>query len=356
MKKILTIIGARPQFIKCAPVSRTIRRNFTEILLHTGQHYDKNMSEVFFEELDIPKPHINLDIGSGTHGEQTGRMLVEIEKVILAEKPSAVIVYGDTNSTLAGALAGSKLLVPVFHIEAGLRSYNIKMPEEQNRIIADKLSTLLFCPTENAVENLKRENISDGVFNVGDVMYDSVLQNIKVAEKKSTIMNQLGINFKEYILATIHRAENTNEREKLSNIMNALKSSGELTVFPIHPRTRKYINEYGICISENIKLIDPVSYFDMLVLEKNAKKIITDSGGIQKEAFFLDSPCIIARDETEWTELIDIGANTLAGTDTGKLLEKINTFDGKKTETKSQLYGDGNSAVKILKHITDFLS
>lgn len=349
MKKILTVIGARPQFIKCAPVSRVIRQAFIEVLVHTGQHYDENMSQIFFSELNIPKPDYNLEIGSGNHGKQTGRMLEALEKVMLTEKPDAVIVYGDTNSTLAGVLAASKLLIPVIHIEAGLRSFNMQMPEEQNRIIADKLSTYLFCPTSRALENLCSENISKNVFNVGDVMYDSTMQNITIAESKSTIMDKLNLVHKEFILATIHRAENTDSVERLESIFCALHESNESIIMPIHPRTRRFIDSYGIHVSSNIRLLAPLGYFDMIVLEKNAKKVVTDSGGVQKEAFFLNTPCIVTRDETEWNELIEIGANILVGSDKDKITAGIQGFDGGKHGNNSNIYGDGHSAEKIFK-------
>jgi len=344
--KILTVIGARPQFIKAAPVSREIRKHFKEIIVHTGQHYDENMSNIFFEELNIPKPDYNLNVGSGNHGEQTGNMLIKIEEVILKEKPDAVLVYGDTNSTLAGALAASKLLIPVIHVEAGLRSFNKAMPEEQNRVLTDHISDLLFCPTETAVKNLKREGVEKGVYNVGDVMFDSILYNIEIAKKKSNILERLGLKEKEYILVTIHRAENTNYKEKLTNIFNALKDSNEKIVLPLHPRTRKFINDYGIEVGQNIEIIDPVGYLDMIMLELTAKKILTDSGGVQKESYFLDVPCITMREETEWIETVEDGWNVLVGSDYEAILNAIRFFMPK--GEKHDYFGNGHSSERIV--------
>ena len=304
MKKILSVVGARPQFVKAASVSREIRKRFKEVLVHTGQHYDRNMSPIFFEELSIPKPDYNLEIGSGPHGEQTGRMLIEIEKVLLKEKPDIVLVYGDTNSTAAGALAGAKLHIPVAHVEAGLRSYNRSMPEEINRVIADHLSDLLFCPTETAVRNLSKEGITEGVFNVGDVMYDALIANRKVAESKSKILETMNLKPKTYLFATIHRAENTDEEKNLKNIIEAFGESGEVIILPIHPRTRKMIEKFGLEFTENVKVIEPVGYLDSTELQANAKKVVTDSGGVQKEAYMLKVLCITLREETEWVETV----------------------------------------------------
>ncbi|KRQ87431.1 UDP-2,3-diacetamido-2,3-dideoxy-D-glucuronate 2-epimerase [Caloramator mitchellensis] len=347
--KILTVIGARPQFIKAAPVSREIRKQHKEIIVHTGQHYDENMSSIFFDELDIPKPDYNLNVGSGNHGNQTGNMLIKIEEVILNEKPDAVLVYGDTNSTLAGALAASKLLIPVIHVEAGLRSFNKAMPEEQNRVLTDHISDLLFCPTETAVKNLKNEGIEKGVYNVGDVMFDSILYNIEIAKEKSNILDRLNLASKEFILVTIHRAENTNYKDKLTNIFNALKDSGEKVILPLHPRTKKFLADYGIDVGENIEIIEPVGYLDMIMLESAAKKIVTDSGGVQKEAYFLDVPCVTMRRETEWVETVKDGWNILVDSDYEKILDAINNFEPK--TKKSNYFGDG----KASEHIAELL-
>lgn len=346
MMKIVTVIGARPQFIKAAPISRQIRNNYTEVLVHTGQHYDDNMSKIFFDELDIPQPDYNLNVGSATHGKQTGEMLAKIEEVLLAERPDLVIVYGDTNSTLAGALAASKLLIPVAHIEAGLRSFNMNMPEEQNRVLTDHISKILFCPTETAVKNLKNEGITKNVCNVGDVMYDALLFNLQIAEKKSNIIKDLKLNNKGYILATIHRAENTDYQDKLSNIIKALNSTQEKIVFPVHPRTMKIIKQYGLKLNNNILAVDPVGYLDMLLLEKNAKKIVTDSGGVQKEAYFLGVPCITLREETEWVETLEGGWNILVGSDSSKIVNSITSHNP--NGEKNNHFGDGNASFKIV--------
>jgi len=325
--KILTVVGARPQFIKLAPLSKILRGNgVDEIIIHTGQHYDENMNNLFFKELEIPEPDYNLGIGSGNHGEQTGKMLIEIEKIMLKENPDLVIVYGDTNSTLAGALAASKLHIKLAHVEAGLRSFNKRMPEEINRVLTDHVSDILFCPTQTAVENLKNEGITKGVYLVGDVMFDALVHFSKISDMKSNILERLNIKPKEYYLATIHRAENTDNYERLKNILTAFSKMNETVVFPIHPRTRKMINYYGLndlLENNNIKLIDPVGYLDMLKLEKNAKAILTDSGGVQKEAFWLKVPCITLRDETEWIETVNLGWNRLVGSDVEKILKAV---------------------------------
>lgn len=325
--KVVSIVGARPQFIKLAPLSVELRkREIFEIILHTGQHYDDNMNKVFFEELEISEPDYNLGIGSGLHGEQTGRMLIGIEEVLLKEKPNLVIVYGDTNSTLAGSLAASKLHIPLAHVEAGLRSFNKKMPEEINRIVADHLSDILFCPTETAIENLKKEGIDKNVYLVGDLMFDALMHFEKISQLKSKILEKLNLTPKSYLLLTIHRAENTDNRERLENIFESLREIDKVIVFPVHPRTRDRLEKYGLfsLLGKNIEVIDPVGYLDMLMLEKNAYAIVTDSGGVQKEAFWLKVPCITLRDETEWVETVDLGWNTLVGADRDKIFNAIN--------------------------------
>lgn len=351
--KILTVVGARPQFIKAAAVSNIIRKEHEEILVHTGQHYDENMSKIFFEELKIPKPNYNLEIGSGNHGEQTGKMLIELEKIYLKEKPDLVLVYGDTNSTLAGALCASKLLIPVAHVEAGLRSFNMNMPEEQNRILTDHISKLLFVPTKTAEKNLHNEGITKGVYNVGDVMFDAVLHFKKLAEEKAQIMDKISITPGEYILTTIHRAENTNNIDRLKNILEALNKSNKKIVLPLHPRTKKYIEDYNLKFNKNIKLIEPVGYLDMITLEMNAEKIVTDSGGVQKEAFFMKKPCITMRDETEWVETVENGWNVIVGTDTDKILNSILNFES--NVCQKNIFGDGKASYKILDVINDTL-
>lgn len=349
--KIITIVGARPQFIKAAPVSKTLRTEHEEIIIHTGQHYDANMSDIFFNELKIPRPDYNLEIGSGSHGMMTGRMLEKLEEIYLKEKPDFVLVYGDTNSTLAGALAASKLLIPVIHIEAGLRSFNKAMPEEQNRILTDHISDLLLVPTEDAIKNLTNEGIKKGIHNVGDVMYDAVLMFKEIAKSKSGLLKELDVNSGEYILTTIHRAENTNDINRLRNMIEALNESGEKIILPLHPRTKKFIEGYGLNFNENIKVIDPIGYLEMLMLEENSKMIVTDSGGVQKEAYFMGKPCITMRDETEWVETVACGWNVVVGTDKSKILDNIRNF--KPTRIQQAIFGDGNAAQNILNIINE---
>ncbi|MDI6793261.1 MAG: UDP-N-acetylglucosamine 2-epimerase (non-hydrolyzing) [bacterium] len=338
----------RSQFIKCAPVSRELRKMTTEVLVHTGQHYDDNMSKVFFYDLEIPEPDYNLGVGSGYHGEQTGEMLKGIEDVLLKEQPDYVLVYGDTNSTLAGALTAAKLHIPVAHVEAGLRSFNRRMPEEINRVLTDHISTLLFCPTKTAVKNLAQEGITNGVHLSGDVMYDALLYNIQIAERKSTIIKQLKLRPKEYLLTTLHRAENTDRIENLNNILTAfvdLSEAGQTVVFPVHPRTRKQLDALDRKAHSNLLMIDPVSYLDMLVLEKNAKVILTDSGGVQKEAYWFQVPCVTLRDETEWVETVESGWNILVGADKKKIVEIA--LSSTSPATYSNYYGDGATAKRI---------
>ncbi len=323
--KIVSIVGARPQFIKCAPLSRELRKNHEEILVHTGQHYDPEMSDIFFEDLNIPEPDYNLGIGSGNHGEQTGKMLIEIEKVLLKEAPDLVLVFGDTNSTLSGALAASKLHILVGHVEAGVRSFDRMMPEEINRILVDHISDLLFCPTRTAVDNLAKEGITRGVHLAGDVMMDALQYNRRIANERSRIIEKLGLNIGEYLLITVHRPSNTDSRENITNIIEALDDAGKTVVFPVHPRTEKYLKEYNLWDSMpiNVKLIQPAGYLDMLRLMAGAEKILTDSGGIQKEAFMLGVPCVTLRENTEWIETLEGGWNVLVGADKEKILKGI---------------------------------
>jgi UDP-N-acetylglucosamine 2-epimerase len=310
--KVVTIVGARPQFVKAAAVSRKLREGNQEILVHTGQHYDENMSAVFFEELGIPEPEYHLGIGSGGHGAQTGAMLAEIEKVLLREQPVWVLVYGDTNSTLAGALAAAKLHIPVAHVEAGLRSFNRRMPEEINRILTDHISELLFCPSQVAATHLEREGITRGVHVVGDVMYEALTYAARRAREGSRVLERLGVGEKQYLLATIHRAENTDDYERFWGILSAFNQVNERIIFPVHPRTRKMMEQIGYYPGTNVCLIDPVGYLDMIRLEGAARMILTDSGGIQKEAYWLGIPCVTLRDETEWVETVETGWNVLA--------------------------------------------
>lgn len=397
MIKIVTVIGARPQFIKAATVSRAIEKKnaalpggerISEIIIHTGQHYDENMSGIFFDELKIPKPDHNLGIGSESHGRQTGRMLAAIEDVLIQEKPDMVLTYGDTNSTLAGALSAVKLHIPTAHVEAGLRSFNHKMPEEINRIVTDQVSNVLFCPTETAVANLKAEGLplcegmppsaftlnSQLVFQVGDVMYDSVLFNTELAGSASAIMARLGLSRKSYFLATVHRAENTDDARNLRGILSAfgrMAASGSRIVLPVHPRTKKTIqtfqsaSDHAVATAiEKIDFIDPVGYLDMMMLETNATAIFTDSGGVQKEAFFLKVPCITLREETEWVETVQAGWNCLTGADPEKILSAyadVANFTAKNAPFTQQSgtgetpacqpvypYGNGKAAEKIV--------
>lgn len=356
--KICTVIGARPQFIKAAAVSRAIAEHnrlapgdahFTEIIIHTGQHYDDDMSAIFFRELEIPEPAYNLNIGSGTHGQQTGEMLAAIEKVLIAENPDWVLVYGDTNSTIAGALAAAKLHISIAHVEAGLRSFNRRMPEEINRVVTDHLSSILFCPSQIAVNNLTDEGILKGVNIVGDVMADALQFAVSKVQSKTDIKEKFHLQHGTYLLATIHRAENTDNKERLQNIINALNSLEETIVLPIHPRTRKILNGMNCRIKPHIRIIDPVGYFDMTALEKSARMILTDSGGIQKEAYWLNVPCITLRDETEWLETVEKGWNKLTGANPTAIIDAVQNF--KPPDEHLSLYGDSHTAEKIIKMI-----
>ena len=353
--KILSIIGARPQFIKCAPLSRAIRREHEEILVHTGQHYDTGMSDVFFNELNILRPDYNLGIGSGTHGEQTGRMLTEIENILIKEQPDLVLTYGDTNSTLAGALAASKLHISVAHVEAGLRSFDRTMPEEINRVLTDHISNLLFCPTGTAVANLKNEGITDGVYCVGDVMVDALEYNRKIAEDRSTILNDMEITSKDFMVATVHRPANTDSKKNLSSIIQAFCSAADQTiVFPVHPRTEKSLKESGLWdeLCQHVRVIPPVGYLNMLKLMAHSNKILTDSGGIQKEAYMLGVPCVTMRENTEWVETVDAGWNVLVGADYGKITDAIAGFEG--AGERSDVFGGGDASERICEVVRSF--
>ena len=352
--KILSIIGARPQFIKCTSLSRAIRKEYKEILVHTGQHYDPEMSDIFFKELDIPEPDYNLGVGSSSHGEQTGKMLIEIEKILLKEKPDLILVYGDTNSTLAGALAASKLHIKVAHVEAGLRSFDRTMPEEINRVLTDRISDLLFCPTETAVLNLKKEGITTGVYNVGDVMLDALEYNIKIAEEKSMVLDDLGLSPKEYLVATVHRASNTDSFKNLSSIVNSFCDVDIPIVFPVHPRTEKYLRQYGLWdkLCEKVKVIPPLGYLEMLKLMVHSRKILTDSGGVQKEAYMLGVPCITMRENTEWVETVEDGWNALVGADYEKIVDSIRNFEG--ATERGSIFGTGNACIDICEIINGY--
>ena len=346
--KIVTIVGARPQFIKSAPVRLAIAAaGYQEYLVHTGQHYDHSMSDVFFEEMGIHEPSINLNVGSGTHAQQASQMLVGIESILLSQKPDIVLVYGDTNSTLAGALASAKLQIKLAHIESGLRSYNRHMPEEHNRVLTDHCSDLLFCPTQTAVDNLMHEGITSGVHLVGDTMYDAVLQFSTIAAHHSNIMDRLHLTPKGYLLATIHRAYNTDNPSILTSILKAFQIVGDTIVFPIHPRTLKAIEMANITLSPNIKIIEPVGYLDMLVLEQNAKTIVTDSGGVQKEAYLFMVPCVTVRPETEWVETIQSGWNELVGTDTDNIARALQKKSAPPI-SHPDFFGDGHASEKIV--------
>ena len=344
--KIASVVGARPQFIKAAPVSREVRRHNVEILIHTGQHYDEKMSDVFFEVLEIPRPDYNLGVGSGSHAVQTAEMMRGLEGVLEKEAPDLVLVYGDTNSTLAGALVAAKRHVPVGHVEAGLRSFNRTMPEEINRVMSDHLSELLFCPTQTAVDNLRREGITKGVHLVGDVMYDVALHSAQAARGRD-IVERLGLRPGDYVLVTLHRPGNVDDRETLRGIVDALVRCGRPVVFPVHPRTRKNLEAFGLweALRGKVTAIDPVDYLDFLALLMKAQKVATDSGGVQKEAYFFGVPCVTLRDETEWIETVEDGWNAVVGTETEDILHAIANFNP--TGTKAKSFGDGHAAERI---------
>ena len=348
--KIVTILGARPQFIKAGSVSREIAKHkeIEEIIVHTGQHFDSNMSDIFFDEMQIPKPHYNLNINGLSHGAMTGQMLEKIEEILLKESPDWVMVYGDTNSTLAGALAASKLHIKVAHIEAGLRSFNMNMPEEVNRILTDRISSILFCPTQSAVDNLNNEGYKDLTIEVvknGDVMQDGALFYSNLAVKPEVDLKS------DYILTTVHRAENTDDKQRLKDIFEALNMIGKekQVVLPLHPRTKKIIEDLSLDIT-NLTVIAPVGYLEMVYLIKNSSMILTDSGGLQKEAFFFEKPCITLRDETEWVELLENNFNVLAGADKDKILDLYHNFEFNKNFSVD-LYGGGTASLSIIKSL-----
>ena len=353
MLKIVTILGARPQFIKAGSLSRELvkRDDITEVVVHTGQHFDKNMSDVFFDEMNIPKPNYMLNISSLGHGAMTGRMLEQIENVLVKEKPDWVLVYGDTNSTIAGALAAAKLHIKVAHVEAGLRSFNFKMPEEQNRILTDRLSSILFTPTETAVQNLKSEgydNINAEIVTVGDVMYDAAMYYKGVSKAPTWLVQD-----KPFVLATIHRAENTDVPSRLSSIVAALNElSKEIDVIlPLHPRTKKVIENLGLTLE--FQVVDPVGYLDMVYLLEHCQYVASDSGGLQKEAYFFKKSCLVLRDETEWVELVEHGTNKIVGADKDKIITEARNLNSELDYNK-EFYGDGNAAKKIVESLIQY--
>jgi UDP-GlcNAc3NAcA epimerase len=381
MKKIMTIIGARPQIIKAAAISRALDKLYAneieELIVHTGQHYDENMSAVFFEELGIPKPFAQLSIGSSSHGNQTGTMMRDLEHLMIKHAPDAVIVYGDTNSTLAGSLAASKIGIPVVHVEAGLRSFNKAMPEEINRIMTDHVSTLLFSPTKQGITNLQREGFSlelngkatidhPKTYHCGDIMHDNSLHFSKLAEQQSTLLAELGCKGKPFILATVHRNTNTDDPLRLQAIFRGLLTIAQThqldIILPLHPRTRKYLEQTAdhafleqLSAAPGIHLIDPVGFLDMIALEQQASLVVTDSGGVQKEAYFFCKPCIVLREETEWVELIETGAAVLTGADETKLIEAANRFIQHPPEVFPEIFGDGTASEFICTTISNEL-
>jgi UDP-GlcNAc3NAcA epimerase len=382
MLKLLTIVGARPQIIKAAALSRAIHKNFAskieEMIVHTGQHYDENMSEVFFKQLDIPQPKYNLQVGSGQHGWQTAKMIEGIEHILITEKANAIVLYGDTNSTLAGAIAASKIDIPVIHIEAGLRSYNKSMPEEINRIMCDHVSTLLFSPTQSGIDNLKKEGFNihsnapfhkdnPGIFQCGDIMYDNSLHFSDIADIHTSILTNNSLEKNKFILCTIHRNANTDDVNALNNIFKSLLDIADeyqiKIVLPIHPRARKMMdtllndaNKNRLAASNLINIIEPASFLDMIALEKNCRMIITDSGGVQKEAFFFKKYCVILRPQTEWIELVNAGAAILANADEQKIKSGVKHFLDQTNFTFENYYGDGKAAEFICKTILDNIS
>ncbi|MCI0553440.1 MAG: UDP-N-acetylglucosamine 2-epimerase (non-hydrolyzing) [Anaerolineae bacterium] len=343
--KFVSVVGARPEFIQATPVSRALRKNHREILVHTGQHYDYLMSQTFFDELGIPVPDYNLEVGSGSHAGQTAEILVRFEEVVQKEKPDLIIVRGDTNSTLAGALVASKLHIPTVHIEAGERSFDRRMPEEINRLVADQLSSAYFCVSRTAVKQLAREGITKNVFWVGDVMLDANIANRPLARRKSTILSKLGLAPDSFGLVTVHRAANTDDPVRLANIVTALSRVGEMVVFPMHPRTRAALEKLDVRFAENVRVIDPVGYYDMMVLEENARIIATDSGGVQREAYFMQKPCLTLRDETEWTETVHAGWNKLVSVDADLIIHEWKNFTP--PAEQPPIFGDGTAGEKI---------
>jgi UDP-N-acetylglucosamine 2-epimerase len=345
--KVISVVGARPQFVKAAALSRELRRRHQELLLHTGQHYDYSMSGIFFDGLEMATAEINLGVGSGTHGVQTGAMLGKIEAVLMSEQPEWVVLYGDTNSTLAGGLAAAKLHIPVVHVEAGLRSFNRRMPEEVNRIVVDHLSDLLICPSKTAVQNLDLEGISRNVHLVGDIMLDVLNWALeRIGTKPTGIFEQLGVSEGLYVLTTVHRSDNTDDPKRLSGILNAISALDEPVLFPVHPRARKAILDGGHQVSPRVRLIDPVGYLDMVRLTRSARRVLTDSGGLQKEAYWLGVPCLTLRDETEWVETVEAGWNMLVGSNRDRIVTAVRNFAP--PVNRPPLYGNGSVAARCV--------
>lgn len=349
----LTVVGVRPQFIKAAALRRALHSGHREVLVHTGQHYDDGMSDVFFRTLDLPQPAYHLGVGSGSHGEQTARMLVGIEQVIVKERPDLVLVFGDTNSTLAGALAAAKLGVPVAHVEAGCRSYDRRMPEELNRLVTDRLSEILFCPTPSSVRNLEKEGIVAGVHHVGDVMLDLLRANPVSPSDADALLQSLGLGRRGFVLATIHRAANTDDPERLRAILDVLQRIDEPVIFPVHPRTRQVMDALGSVPGCRLRLVDPVGYHDMIVLMENARIVLTDSGGVQRETYFLGTPCLTLRDSTEWPETVDAGWNRVVGIDRAAILEAVRSWQP--VSARSDVaFGGGHAAERMVRVLDEW--
>jgi len=346
--KVVSVVGARPQFIKAFAVSRELRPDHEEVLVHTGQHYDEKMSDVFFEELGMPEPDYNLGVGSDSHGRQTAAMLEGIEGVLENEVPDVLLLYGDTNSTLAGAVAGAKMEPTVAHVEAGLRSYNREMPEETNRVLTDNASDVLFAPSESAVETLEKEGITEGIHFVGDVMYDAILWARDAAREESEILNGLSVRTDKFILSTVHRAANTDDQNTLESIIDGLSNAPLPVVLPLHPRTEERLEEYGLqeWATDELEVIDPVGYIDFIRLVDDAEHVATDSGGVQKEAFYLNTPCVTMREETEWRETTKCGWNRLVGSDSAEIRDALKADDW--PESKPDLYGNGQASRRVI--------
>jgi UDP-GlcNAc3NAcA epimerase len=358
--KIVTIVGARPQFVKAAAVSRAFQEigGIEEVIVHTGQHFDKNMSDVFFEEMQIPHPQYNLAINSLSHGAMTGRMIEKIEEVLLKEKPDFLLVFGDTNSTLAGALAAVKIQMPIAHVEAGLRSYNMEMPEEINRILTDRISNILFCPTDTAMANLQKEgyaNIKTELVKSGDVMEDAARYYEEISGQRSTVLQENSLTEGSYYLCTLHRAENTNSLTRMAEIIKGLNQIAmqHKIVLPVHPRTKELMLQHHL--HDNILIIEPVGYFDMIALIKHSRLVVTDSGGLQKEAYFFNKFCVTTRDQTEWVELVEHGYNEIVGADSNKLIAAVNTFEGKTFKKEIELYGGGQAALGMAQYLKNYV-
>jgi UDP-N-acetylglucosamine 2-epimerase len=349
--KVLTVVGARPQFVKAAAFSRVLRGRHTEVLVHTGQHYDANLSAVFFEELDIARPDHHLEVGSGPQGRQVGQMLERLEPVLQRESPDWAVVFGDANSTLAGALAAAQASVPLAHVEAGLRSFDRTMPEEVNRIVADHVAALLFCPTKTAMDHAAREGLSERAHLTGDIMYDSLLRNVALAESRSTVLEQLRLKPGGFVLATVHRAANTDDQGKFARLLDAFAMLEEQVIFPMHPRARLALAQSDLETGANVRIIEPVGYLDMLTLQRHARTVLTDSGGVQKESYLLGVPCVTLREETEWPETLVDGWNVLAGSDPDRIVSAAGR--AKPVGEPPKVFGDGRSAERMVQLLSD---